>query len=459
MSATFGEWAEWTAKGIRWSVGGVPALYERKLPFTVRLERDESAWRRLGLRKMWRTMRDEFYDEKLNHLDWNAVLPAYDEIAGQIDDSAFSRLASMLFGELNASHLGFTPRREGAATAGWKRETGHPGILFDPSFAGPGLLVRSVIAGSSADRDVSRLVPGDVVTHINGAPVMPDDDLCPLLEGPLPRDVLLTLRRGNANLVVRLPLSTSDSIRELARKAETEAARAKVHEWSQGRAGYILLEAMRNDDLRLFEKMVYEEGDGRDGLVIDVRNNRGGFTADQILSILIYPQHAVTIPRGGQPGYQGSYLKRPRWNKPVTVLCNEHTASNGEIFSHAIKSTGRGKLVGKTTQGGVISTSDREVLDLGTFRIPHRGWFSQPDGIDMERQGAEPDIAVENPPGSRAAGFDPQLFAAVTVLLEDIKAAAHQEHLTYKSGLDLPVKPGSTSTPGVPAPGPVSSPE
>ena len=46
----------------------------------------------------------------------------------------------------------------------------------------------------------------------------------------------------------------------------------------------------------------------------------------------------------------------------------------------------------------------REVLDLGTFRIPHRGWFSQPKGIDMERQGAEPDVAVENPPGSRAAG-------------------------------------------------------
>ena len=459
MSATFGEWADWTAKGIRWSVGGVPALYERRLPFTVRIERDESAWRRLALRKIWRTMRDEFYDAKLNRLDWNAVLATYDEVAGQIDESAFSRLVSMMFGELNASHLGYNPKKDDGGVPGWRRETGHLGVTLDPAFAGPGLLVRAVVAGSPADRDISRLVPGDVITHVGNTPVSPGDDLCPLLEGPLPRDVVLRLRRGTADLSVRLPLSTTDAVRELARKAEIDAARAKVHEWSHGRAGYIQIAAMRNDDLRLFEKQVYDEGEGRDGLVIDVRNNRGGFTADQILSILIYPQHAVTIPRGGQPGYQGSYLKRPRWNKPVTVLCNEHTASNGEIFSHAIKSTGRGKLVGKTTQGGVISTSERDILDLGTFRVPHRGWFSLPHGIDMERQGAEPDVAVENPPGSRAAGFDPQLYAGVNVLLEEIQAAERKERLTYASGLELPAQPDDSSAPEAPSPPPGPSPE
>ena len=45
-----------------------------------------------------------------------------------------------------------------------------------------------------------------------------------------------------------------------------------------------------------------------------------------------------------------------RWNKPIVVICNESSYSNAEIFSHAIKTLKRGKVVGVTTAGCVIST-------------------------------------------------------------------------------------------------------
>ena len=424
-----GEWTEWRKSGVLWAVDGVPHELEKKLPFTVRLTRDDVAWRRLGFRKMWRAMRDEFYDARANNLDWDGVLARYEPLVVQIDEAAFQRLASMLFGELNASHLDYTPAKSALPPGVWKRVTGHPGVRFDASDPGPGLRVAEVIPEGPADREVSRLLPGD---RINGVESL--DELNRRCEGPLPRELVLDVTRDGSNRVVRIPLMEPDDLRKLARTAEEREARRRVEEWSGGRAGYLVIRGMQTENLRQFEEEVVREGHGREGLVIDVRNNTGGFTADSILNILLYPRHALTVVRNGEPAYQGGYLRRPMWTKPITVLCNAYTASNGEIFSHAIKHTGRGRLVGVPTQGAVIATDNRKVLDLGEFRVPLRGWFSLPSGIDMDRRGAQPDLVVENPPGTRAAGQDPQLRAAVDALLEDIAKAPRLPALRYGSG-------------------------
>ncbi len=110
-------------------------------------------------------------------------------------------------------------------------------------------------------------------------------------------------------------------------------------------------------------------------------------------------------------------LSHLSWDKPIVVLCNQYTASNGEIFSHAIKALGRGKLVGVPTQGSVISTPNVKILDLGTLSLPRRGWFTQADGEDMEGHGAVPDMVIWPRPGDIPAGRDEQLHVATTILL------------------------------------------
>jgi tricorn protease len=434
LSSRLGEWVDWRKDFFCWAIDGVPARLDDTFPFAVRFERDLADWRRLGFRQMWRALRDEFYDPRLNNLDWNAVLERYESVLDDVDDAGFARLVGMMIGDLDASHLDFKPaERPNGRGGAWKFETGHLGLRFEDGFAGPGLRVKSVIRGAPADREVTRLKPGDVILALNGEAVGPGYDLTRVLNGPLPRDVRVRFERDGAARELSLPLSGMEAIRDLVREEEAAVARARVAEWSGGRIGYINIAAMKNEDLRQFEKQVYEEGYGREGLVLDVRYNDGGFTADQVLSILCHPRHAVTVPRDGETSYQGSYLSRPFWTKPVIAICNAYTASNGEIFSHAIRNTGRGKLVGQTTQGGVISTSERRILDLGTFRIPHRGWFALPSGEDMELQGAVPDIAVDNPPGAHAAGQDPQLKAAVDALLKDLESLPPPPKIRYAS--------------------------
>jgi tricorn protease len=103
------------------------------------------------------------------------------------------------------------------------------------------------------------------------------------------------------------------------------------------------------------------------------------------------------------------------------VLCNQNSFSNAEIFSHAIKTLKRGHLVGVPTAGGVISTGARAIMDVGTLRLPFRGWYVIEDGEDMELHGAAPHVVVWPFPGDMSKGKDYQIAKAVDVLLADVK--------------------------------------
>jgi tricorn protease len=173
---------------------------------------------------------------------------------------------------------------------------------------------------------------------------------------------------------------------------------------------------------RKFEEELYDAGAGKEGLVIDVRENGGGSTADHLLTALTQPRHAVAVPRGGGPGYPQDRTVYATWDKPIVVLCNQNSFSNAEIFSHAIKTLKRGKLVGVPTAGGVISTGGTAIMDVGFLRMPFRGWFVIDSGEDMERSGAVPDMVVWPAPGDAARGKDPQIEKAVEVLADEVKA-------------------------------------
>ena len=119
----------------------------------------------------------------------------------------------------------------------------------------------------------------------------------------------------------------------------------------------------------------------------------------------------------------------------TVVLCNQNSFSNAEIFSHAIKTLKRGKVVGVQTAGGVISTGSKTIPNAGTLRFPFRGWFDL-EGNDMEMNGAMPDITIWPTPDEMAKGVDKQLKKAVEVISNEIKNAApiHKKAI-YKSSL------------------------
>ncbi len=440
MTDKQGEQAKWIKKGskILWLVDRIPHAYTVKYPFKAFQHTDISDYQRLAFRTIWRLLRDRFYDGNLNNLDWDAMRLKYEDMAASAPCRAvFERTVFMLMGELNASHLGFkeddASKKEWGTewkTRDWKIRTGHLGLRFERSHEGPGMRVADVVEDGPTDRDGSRVRVGETVLRINDADVSPDMAWTRLLTGVYPRDdrLLVAATNGEERVVTVRTISYEEA-RKLFREEEIERNRDRVASASDGRLGYLHIARMQWADLRRFEQEVFACGVGRKGLIIDVRDNPGGFVADRLLAILCHPMHAVTIPRGGERSYPTGYLGKAMWDKPITVLCNQNTTSNGEIFSHAIKTLERGKLVGVPTQGAVISTPTARILDWGTLHLPDRGWFVRGTGEDMELNGCVPDHIVEARPGDIPAGRDPQLGKAIEVLLADVSAAESQPPL------------------------------
>jgi len=395
---------------------------------------DRAAKQRAVFDQCWRTMRDRFYDERLGNRDWDAVRQKYADMAASAADlRTVQDVVHLMLGELNASHLGFTLGSSSSTSTSnsatgttssstWKEETAHLGLRFDPSHPGPGWKVRDVISKSPASQKLSRIAPGEIILQVDAATVQPSTEPSSVLNGPIERDIRLKVQAadGKQRTVTLRPISFATA-RSLLYDQWIKDNRQRVETASAGQLGYLHISAMDDASFHRFQEELYAAGAGRQGLVIDVRENGGGSTADHLLTALTQPRHAIAIPRGSEvPGYPQDRLVYATWEKPIVVLCNQNSYSNAEIFSHAIKLLKRGPLVGVPTAGGVISTGSVSIMDVGSLRLPFRGWYGLESGLDMELNGAVPDHLLWPAPGELAQGIDRQLTKAVEVLQQEV---------------------------------------
>jgi len=408
---------------IAWSVDDKPAHLNTTFEIKVYREDNLADYRELVFRTAWARIRDKFYDRRCHGVDWNAVKEKYLPAARNASSySVFKRVIDLMLGELDASHIKFYPsstsEHEWARTPrlhNWQKVTGHLGVMFEPGT----FKVSEVVPGSPAE---GVLAVGDVIEAIDGVKLGEGVRLDDLLNAQEGLSVQVTLA-GRESAPVYVKTSTYSAIRDLMRTARIRAVRRGVHAATGGRVGYLAVKDMNMQSYRLFEDEVFSEGWDKDALLIDLRGNLGGFTADRLLAVLCGIDHSRSVTPNGLDGYLFVYWTRPVFSKPVVLIVNENVQSNGEIFTHAIKTMKRGVIVGRQTSGSVIATMDYPLLDFGMFRDAFWGWFL-PDGSDMENNGVVPDVAVDMTPEDEAAGRDPQLDAAVKVALEAVSAPA-----------------------------------
>ena len=390
-----------------------------------------------------RIMGSKFYvSPSEKKLDWPALTARHRDLATRArTNEEFDFIANMFIGHLDASHLGVrSPDGNGAAPArgamaSSPRSQGRLGVKTVP--AAGGFAVAAVLPDSPAALANPRIEVGDVITAIEFEPVDLAKPLETALAGKSGQEVFVSFTRpakaGAADQkpaelgAIMVPMS-SGAERTLRYQAETLANRAKVADLSGGRIGYIHIQGMDQASLDRFERDLYAAAHGRDALLVDVRNNGGGFTADRLLSSIDVREHAYAIPREGDRSRRSSYpqdrLYIQRYTMPMAMLCNEKSFSNAEIISHAFKNLGRGLLVGQQTAGGVISTGSESLVDGTTVRMPFRGWYIAGTGKerdrDMEENGAMPDVVVVQTPEDESKAFDAQLARAVEELMKKL---------------------------------------
>lgn len=419
-----------TGDKVAYLAGGDPAIGKpmggesERLPIDAPVVIDVEQQQRQKFLEAARLLGEGFYHPTLKGLDWDALTRRYLQLALKTrTDAEFNQVVGNLFGELDGSHLGI---RGGPSESRGGMPLGHLGVVAAPDPSG--WKVTQVLARGPADRETSKLDVGEVIVAINNVPTAADGgpkaDLPVLLAGTARRETLLKIAGTNAaeRLVLITPVD-SETDGRLRYTAEVARRQALVDKLSGGRLGYLHIRGMDIDSVREFERDLYAAAFGRQALIIDVRDNGGGWTTDILLASLTAPRHAYTVARGADPATmpRDAYPRDRRliyaYNRPISVLINQNSYSNAEIFPHAIKTTGRGKLVGVETFGAVISTGSAVLIDGTVVRMPFRGWHLR-DGTDMEKNGAKPDIAVPMTPEAEVQGRDPQIEAAVTELLE-----------------------------------------
>jgi Tol biopolymer transport system component len=394
--------------------------------FKAELKRDFEAEKAQMFDEAWSILNDGFYDPDFHGQDFKALRKQYEPMAMSTSTiTDFRYVFNLMLGQLNASHMGmYGGDRDETQNA----ETGLLGIEIKP--LEKGIEITHVIAGTPADRKHSKLNAGDVITHVNGKEITGSDNFYSFFDRTVDEEVLLNVSSGVSEVKEIVIRPTSSISTQLYEQWITER-RKLTEEYSDGKLGYIHIRGMNMPSFERFERELMASGYGKEGVLLDVRYNGGGWTTDYLMTVLNVDQHAYTIPRGAAKNLEQNktrfrdyypYSERlplTAWTKPSIALCNESSYSNAEIFSHAYKSLDIGDLVGVETFGAVISTGGARLIDGSLIRLPFRGWYVKESNQNMDFSGAVPDHIIQNAPDYRT-GTDKQLEKAVEVLMRQI---------------------------------------
>lgn len=397
------------------------------LTVSSKMSIDYVAEREQIFEEAWRGLNAGFYDPGFHGQDWEGLKERYKPVALKASTSEdFQYVYNNMLGQLNSSHMGLRSNNELKETQ--RDRTGQLGI--EGKHVKKGFEVTRILPGSPADKNESKLSVGDVIQSINQTSISTNTNVYELLKGTTDNPVLLEVSRSkNVEDVVIWPVRSLSS--ELY-DDWVEERRKLTAQYSNGRLGYLHIRGMNWSSFERFERELTAAGQGKEGIVIDVRYNGGGWTTDYLMAVLNVKQHAYTVPRGAakdlkleNKNFTETYpfserLPLASWTKPSVALCNEASYSNAEIFSHAYKHLGLGKLVGKSTFGAVISTGGLGLIDGSFVRMPFRAWYVKATGENMEHGPAVPDIELENSPAYKVKKEDLQLQKAVETLLGDL---------------------------------------
>jgi len=396
-------------------------LVESRTPKTIAvsapMQIDFDVEKKVVFEEAWETLNRRFYDADFNGKDW---LKLHDEwapyIAGVKTSDELRRDINLLIGELNSSHSGIN-RPMGPGNAPPQTvQVGNLGLRFDREAyeAGKGLVVREVIALGPAAIEGS-IKPGDRLVSVNGEAVGAKN-LDGMLEDTVGKRVVLGVETaGKTRDVVVRPVSSVAATGLLYRQWVDER-RALVDRLSGGKLGYVHLADMSDASLQQLYIDLDAQNEAKKGVVVDVRNNNGGYINGYALDVFTRQNYLIMTPRGLSPVPSRQNLGQRALGLPTVLVTNESSLSDAEDFTEGYRSLKLGKVVGEPTAGWIIFTGAQTLIDGSAVRVP--GWRIQDlRGQTMEMHPRPVDVEVARPLGETETGSDAQLERAVKELL------------------------------------------
>jgi tricorn protease len=361
----------------------------------------------------WAGQRDGFWDAEFNGADWNAVRQTYAPLieASRTPDE-MRRILRMMIGELNSSHSGVSapgPAQEESPGAP-RGLAGQLGLSFDRGEYEKSGKLKIVAVMHHSPAALADVKTGGELQAVDGVATGAHVNLDELLQRKIGKRV--TLRISGSDITVQPVASLAEQIY----RNWVEDNRAYVAKQSGGRLGYVHMRDMSDTALTQFYMDLDSENRTKDGVVIDIRNNNGGFVNAYALDVLTRRPYLTMTPRGGPQGPARTMLGQRSLELPTILVVNQHSLSDAEDFTEGYRTLKLGKVVGEPTAGWIVYTNSMDLVDGSVMRMPGiliRG----ADGKNMENNPRPVDIEVSRPIGESYTGRDSQLDAAVKELL------------------------------------------
>ncbi|MEO9171333.1 MAG: PDZ domain-containing protein, partial [Candidatus Baltobacteraceae bacterium] len=401
------------------------------------IARDE--WAQM-YREAWRLQTEQFWVEDMSDIDWDRVYDRYKAVLPRVRTrTELSDLIWEMHGELGTSHA---YEYGGDHRVPPQYQRGFLGAELAWNAERNGYSIERIFRGDSWNRDSDsplaepglNIRKGDVLTAIGGKAL--SNEVLPgeLLINCAGKDISLTLRtsKDEQRTVMVRALASEAALRY---RAWVEANRAYVHEQTNGRVGYIHIPDMGPLGFAEFHRGYLSEFN-RNGLIVDVRYNRGGHVSPLLLEKLARKRVGYDTPRYGvaipyPPESVGG---------PMVAITNQFAGSDGDIFSHCFKLYKLGPLVGKRTWGGVIGIEPYHHLVDGTLTTqPEYSFWFIDVGWKVENYGTDPDYDVDISPQDYREGRDPQMEFALRLMdraLENVQEV--RPDLATRPSLPLP---------------------
>ncbi|WP_448535291.1 S41 family peptidase [Pseudothermotoga sp.] len=235
------------------------------------------------------------------------------------------------------------------------------------------------------------LKPGDRIVSIDDQPVseMQYMEAVRKLRGqPGTKVKIKVLREGVQELL------TFEIVREVIQIIPVKYAYVETQ---KGRIGYIMITrfgARTSQEMASALDEIFQKG--VQGILLDLRNNPGGFLNSAIDVASYFVDKGVIVKTRNAYGVEEVYeSKGNRYpNVPVVILVNKGSASASEIVVGALRDHNVAKIVGQRTFGKGSVQTGFPLANGGTLYLTTARYMT-PSGKDIHRIGIEPDVVVE----------------------------------------------------------------
>ena len=381
-------------------------------------------WKQM-FNEVWRQERDYFYEPSMNGNDWEKLRDKYAALLPFVNDRyTLTYILGEMIGELSNSHT---------YVGGGDYPELHPvneGLLgadFEADLASGRYRIKKIYPGENWDSKLRspltepgvNVKEGDYLIAVNGRPLRVPENPYELFVNTANETVTLSVNSkpsvdGSRNVQVK-PVADEFSLRELNM---IEGNRKKVDAATQGRVGYVYIPDMGGDGLNEFVKQYFPQI-RKQGLIIDVRYNGGGFVDQLIFERL----RRVLAGMDSARNWETDTVPSNVFHGAMVCVTNHYAASDGDIFSYFFKQYKLGPLIGERTWGGVRGIrGSMPLLDGGYITRPEFSRYDLNSQWVVENHGVQPDIVVENRPEQVVKGQDPQLEKAIELVLKEIEA-------------------------------------